>query len=151
MKYHKNKQPKSLNWSNKIWGIYEPFWTWFSRFLFPPSSRFLFLPSILYHKRSTRFPKLVRSLSANPASFFALSLLHLNGIFLSTQFYNIYKWSDSPLVFLMLSWYSWFSLCVNPFVPNASFLYPLKTSEKRKVFWCFQGLDKGCIGNKWVK
>ena len=20
----------------------------------------------------------------------------------------------------------------------------------RKVFWCFQGVEKGCIGNKWV-
>ena len=40
--------------------------------------------------------------------------------------------------------------CVNPFVPNAPFLYPLKTSENRKVFWCFQGVDKGCIGNKRV-
>ena len=25
----------------------------------------------------------------------------------------------------------------NPFIPNAPFLYPLKTSEKLKVFWCF--------------
>ena len=40
---------------------------------------------------------------------------------------------------------------VNPFVPNAPFLYPLKTSEKLKVFWCFQGVEKGCIGNEWVK
>ena len=40
---------------------------------------------------------------------------------------------------------------INPFVPNALFLYPLKTSENRKVFWCFQGVEKGCIGNKWVK
>ena len=39
---------------------------------------------------------------------------------------------------------------INIFVPNAPFLYPLKTSENRKVFWCFQGLEKGCIGNKWV-
>ena len=29
---------------------------------------------------------------------------------------------------------------LNPFVPNAPFLYPLKT--------CFQGVEKGCIGNK---
>ena len=28
---------------------------------------------------------------------------------------------------------------LNPFVPNATFLYPLKTSENFKVFWCFQG------------
>ena len=27
---------------------------------------------------------------------------------------------------------------------------PLKISENRKVFWCFQGVGKGCIGNKWV-
>ena len=39
----------------------------------------------------------------------------------------------------------------NPFVPNASFLYPLKRSENRKIFLCFQGVDKGCIGNKWAK
>ena len=40
---------------------------------------------------------------------------------------------------------------INPFVPNALFLYPLKTSENRKVFSCFWGVEKGCIGNKWVK
>ena len=39
----------------------------------------------------------------------------------------------------------------NPFVPNASFLYPLKTSENPTVFWCFQGLEKGYIGKEWVK
>ena len=38
---------------------------------------------------------------------------------------------------------------LNPFVPNAPFIYPLKT-ESRKVFWCFLGLEKGCIGNEWV-
>ena len=32
----------------------------------------------------------------------------------------------------------------NPFVSNAPFLYPLKT-------WCFPGVEKGCIGNEWVK
>ena len=26
------------------------------------------------------------------------------------------------------------------------FLYPLKISENRKVFWCFRGVEKGCIG-----
>ena len=41
---------------------------------------------------------------------------------------------------------------VNSF-PNALFLYPLKTSEHCKVFWCFQGVEKGCIacGNcMWI-
>ena len=35
----------------------------------------------------------------------------------------------------------------NPFVSNAPFLYPLETSENRY----FQGVENGCIGNKWVK
>ena len=35
------------------------------------------------------------------------------------------------------------SLPVNPFVPNALFLYALKISENLTVFWC---LEKGCIG-----
>ena len=39
----------------------------------------------------------------------------------------------------------------NPFVPNTSFLYPLKTSENLLVFWCLLGVEKGCIGNEWVK
>ena len=37
-----------------------------------------------------------------------------------------------------------------PFVPNAPFLYPLKTSENFKIFWCFQGVEKGFIGSRWV-
>ena len=27
----------------------------------------------------------------------------------------------------------------NPLQPGVAFLYPLKTSENLKVFWCFQG------------
>ena len=42
----------------------------------------------------------------------------------------------------------WF---IDPFFSNAPFLYPLKTSKNLKVFWCFQGVEKGCIGNEWVK
>ena len=30
------------------------------------------------------------------------------------------------------------------------FSTPLKT-ENRKIFLCFQGVEKGYIGNKWVK
>ena len=40
---------------------------------------------------------------------------------------------------------------LNPFVPNAPFFYSLKTSENLMVFWCSQGLEKGCIGKEWVK
>ena len=35
---------------------------------------------------------------------------------------------------------------LNPFAPNAPFLYSMKTSENR-----FHGLEKGCIGSEWVK
>ena len=38
----------------------------------------------------------------------------------------------------------------NLFVSNTPFLYPLKT-ENLTVFWCFQGIEKGCIEKKWVK
>ena len=44
-----------------------------------------------------------------------------------------------------------FRININPFSPNVPFLYPLKTSENLNVFWYFQGVEKGCIGNKWVK
>ena len=36
------------------------------------------------------------------------------------------------------------NLLFNPFVPNAPFLYPLKSSENRKV-------EKGSIGSRWVQ
>ena len=39
----------------------------------------------------------------------------------------------------------------NPYIPNVPFLNPLKKSKNLKVFWCFQEVEKGCIGNKWVK
>ena len=38
--------------------------------------------------------------------------------------------------------------CVDPFVPNAPFIYPLKTSETLRFF---QGVEKRCIENEWVK
>ena len=47
--------------------------------------------------------------------------------------------------------YLHFQKIFNPFVPNVPFLYPLKTSEKLTVFWCFQGVEKGCIANEWFK
>ena len=39
----------------------------------------------------------------------------------------------------------------NPFNPSAPFLYSLKTSENFIVFRCFQGVEKGYVGTKWVK
>ena len=45
---------------------------------------------------------------------------------------------------------TYYSSIFHPFVSNAPFLYPLKTSENFMVFWCFKGVKKRCIGNKWV-
>ena len=34
--------------------------------------------------------------------------------------------------------------------PMYLFVYTMKTSKNITVFWCFQGVEKECIGNKWV-
>ena len=39
---------------------------------------------------------------------------------------------------------------LDPIVSNAPFFYALKTPENLMVFWCFQGVDKGCIGNEFT-
>ena len=43
------------------------------------------------------------------------------------------------------------SYFIKLFVPTASFLYPLKTSENLMVFWSSEGVENGCIGNEWVR
>ena len=63
--------------------------------------------------------------------------------------YTMFKWKHSKWNWAPLIWYIvWY---INPFVPNAPFLYPLRTLEILMVFWCFQGVENRCIGNKWVK
>ena len=42
------------------------------------------------------------------------------------------------------------SVMINPFVPNALFPYPLKTTENLTVF-CFQGYRKGALGKNGLK
>ena len=58
------------------------------------------------------------------------------------------------LVFASFNQNVWLKLVhiyeISPFVLNAPFLYPQKTLENRKVFQCFQVVEKGCIGNEWV-
>ena len=58
---------------------------------------------------------------------------------------KVLKYNTSTFSSFSLPWFSF-----NPLVPNVPFLYPLKAPENRKVFWCFQGVEKGHIGNKWV-
>ena len=40
---------------------------------------------------------------------------------------------------------------INPFVLNAPFLYPLKTSENLTVFWYFQVVKKGALGTNGLR
>ena len=50
------------------------------------------------------------------------------------------NFNEQPILMIK----SWTRKCTfNPFVPNERFVYPLKT--------CFQEVEKGCIGNEWVK
>ena len=58
----------------------------------------------------------------------------------SFSFFKIIYSSTLAFVTFLLS---------HSFPMHPSFLYPLKTSKNLTVFWCFQGLEKGCIGNKW--
>ena len=64
------------------------------------------------------------------------------------------KWTSKNkiLKFICLMWPTMnkFAQLNNSFVSNAPFLYRLKTSENLTVSWCFQGVEKGCIGNEWV-
>ena len=39
---------------------------------------------------------------------------------------------------------------IKPFVPNTPFIYPLKSSGNREVFYCLQGVKEGYKGKKWV-
>ena len=41
-------------------------------------------------------------------------------------------------------------LFFNPFIPNAPFLYPLKTSAILTVFRCFQKIEETCIGTNML-
>ena len=81
-----------------------------------------------------------------PSSYFPAKIYPINTSLLG---------SSAPCIvinFLVLINHFYFHslLFFNSFVPNASFLNPLKTSENLTVFWCFQAVEKGCIGNKWV-
>ena len=42
----------------------------------------------------------------------------------------------------------WILQYFNPFAPNAPFLYHLKTSENRTLFWRFLGVEERYIRNE---
>ena len=67
----------------------------------------------------------------------AVAVFNSNNAWLLLFFFN-------SVSFLKMNFIGWF-------VPNAPFFYPLKASENLTVFECFQGVEKGCIRNRWVK
>ena len=91
----------------------------------------------MFHHKVTMGPKYV----SNRLSFWLI----INRLFKIIFSYCVWF----PLILWAL-WLICSSTLFNLFVPNAPFLYPLKTSEKRTVCWCFQGVEKGCIGDEWV-
>ena len=95
---------------------------------------------------------------------FRIKLLRLCRMFIKEKLTNLYCAHESNSIRHICSFsfldYRYFSSDIfivgiiatvfNPFVSNTPFLYPLKISENRKVFWCFQGVGKGYIGKEWV-
>ena len=75
-------------------------------------------------------------------------------LYLSTYVY-MYKYLPIRSIYYILNFSkehtAQYSLTfIIPFVSNAPYLYPLKTSENLKVFCCSQEVEKGCIENEWV-
>ena len=70
-------------------------------------------------------------------------------MFLQSGQFLVYKTEALSSYYWLITNFFMFSECdfstLNPFVPNATFLYSLKTSENRN------GVEKECIGNEWVK
>ena len=71
-------------------------------------------------------------------------------VFLSTK-YRIRLWIRLKPGLIQSRMFKIRRLNINPFVPNAPFLYPLKTSENLKIFWCFKEVEKGYTGYEWVR
>ena len=68
-------------------------------------------------------------------------------------FWRISRWcfSSKLALFLRKLLNTAFLAWINPFVPNAPFLYSLKTLENLKIFSCFQVIENGWIGKEQVK
>ena len=49
---------------------------------------------------------------------------------------------------VLVGWCNYWSF--QPIYSQYTISLPLKTLENRKVIWCFQGVEKGCTGKKWV-
>ena len=83
----------------------------------------------------------------------SLPLLMTSNLLLITS-YNLLpeKLQGGRLLFILTFFISpVHTKAFSPFIPNAPFLYPLKTSENVTVFCCFQGVQIRYTGNESVK
>ena len=128
------------------------------------------------HSCPWNFDILLRNMKANTLFFYKNNFIRTKALILAKIFKNKLRTSPGFSVRqnmrtkclgqdMLINWdvyvilVPWFltdctenlKMNINPFVPNAPFLYPLKTSENCEVFWCFQGVEKACVGNEWVK
>ena len=101
----------------------------------------LFSSSVQFSWFSVLFDVVDDSLTYNKRQY------HL--IYYSTKENRLWTWSHFNNE-LRGNTYVNFKEFLNPFFLSAPFLYPLKTSQNPKVFWCFLGVEKGSTGNKWV-
>ena len=62
--------------------------------------------------------------------------------------FMFFKCMDFKFLFPIITIFFCCASQINSFLPNAVFLYPLKTYENLKVFWCFRGVETRCNGEK---
>ena len=135
------------------------FWTSYALSIYVVCSGGLFLHSMTRQKQHL-LPRQRESLARKTQlSTISLMFLHWYGRLLacnSVFIWIIFTFRVRSLILILENFNVNIDKNFNSFVPNAPFLYPLVTSKNlvksknRKAFWCFQGVEKGCIGNKWV-
>ena len=95
----------------------------------------------------SKYRKILPRRTPNTDIVHPVTILMISFFLYLDNFINIVKVRLSSAVLILFLAFSG----INPSAPNAPFLYPLKSSVNLKVFWCFQGLEKECIGKKWDK
>ena len=92
------------------------------------------LRDALRNRRSTYFDRASYDVS------FCIKMLFLTSFLCVFNYIFLKEKSKKKICFTNIKFNA-----LNPFVPSAPFLYPLKTSENLNVFWCFQGVEEECL------
>ena len=73
-----------------------------------------------------------------------------DSIFTTTQLFSIFQKAYLSSIVSNSFWRSTDIIPINSFHTTSLFLYPLKTSGKPELLWCFQRVQKETSGMKWV-